>query len=51
MLDNLSTGRLESIEHLRQRDDVEFVLGSILNADLVDRERSTTLRALSSSVS
>ena len=36
LLDNLSTGRLENIEHLRQRDDVEFVLGSILNADLVD---------------
>jgi UDP-glucose 4-epimerase len=36
LMDNLSTGRLENIEHLRQRDDVEFVLGSILNADLVD---------------
>ena len=36
LLDNLSTGRLENIEHLRKRDDVEFVLGSILNADLVD---------------
>jgi UDP-glucose 4-epimerase len=36
LLDNLSTGRLENIEHVRQRDDVEFVLGSILNADLVD---------------
>ncbi|GAC1441610.1 MAG: GDP-mannose 4,6-dehydratase [Mycobacteriales bacterium] len=36
LLDNLSTGRLENIEHLRHRDDIEFVLGSILNADLVD---------------
>ncbi len=36
LLDNLSTGRLENIEHLRSRDDVEFVLGSILNADLMD---------------
>jgi UDP-glucose 4-epimerase len=36
LLDNLSTGRLENIEHLRSRDDVEFVLGSILNADLLD---------------
>lgn len=36
LLDNLSTGRLENIEHLRARDDVEFVLGSILNADLLD---------------
>jgi UDP-glucose 4-epimerase len=36
LLDNLSTGRLENIDHLRDRDDVEFVLGSILNADLLD---------------
>ena len=36
LLDNLSTGRLDNIEHLRKRDDVEFVLGSILNADLLD---------------
>ena len=36
LLDNLSTGRLENIEHLRERDDVEFVVGSILNADLLD---------------
>lgn len=36
LLDNLSTGRLSNIEHLRSRDDVEFVQGSILNADLVD---------------
>ncbi len=36
LLDNLSTGRLENVEHLRHRDDVEFVLGSILNADLLD---------------
>ena len=36
LMDNLSTGRLENIEHLRQRDDVEFVLGSILNVDLLD---------------
>ncbi len=36
LLDNLSTGRYENIEHLLGRPDVEFVLGSILNADLVD---------------
>jgi UDP-glucose 4-epimerase len=36
LLDNLSTGRLENIEHLADRPDAEFVLGSILNADLVD---------------
>lgn len=36
MLDDLSTGRLTNIVHLRERSDAEFVLGSILNADLVD---------------
>ncbi len=35
-LDNLSTGRHKNIEHLLGRTDFEFVLGSILNADLVD---------------
>jgi UDP-glucose 4-epimerase len=35
-LDNLSTGRYENVEHLLGRRDFEFVLGSILNADLVD---------------
>ena len=36
ILDDLSTGRLANIAHLTDRTDVEFVLGSILNADLVD---------------
>ena len=36
ILDDLSTGRLANIEHLLGRPDVEFVLGSILNSDLVD---------------
>jgi len=36
ILDDLSTGRLSNIDHLMGRADVEFVLGSILNADLVD---------------
>jgi UDP-glucose 4-epimerase len=36
LVDNLSTGRHENIEHLLGRKDVEFTLGSILNADLVD---------------
>ena len=36
ILDDLSTGRLENIAHLTGRADVEFVLGSIVNADLVD---------------
>ena len=35
-IDNLSTGRHENVEHLLGRPDFEFVLGSILNADLVD---------------
>ncbi|HET6963701.1 MAG TPA: NAD-dependent epimerase/dehydratase family protein [Acidimicrobiales bacterium] len=35
-LDNLSTGRYENIEQLLGRRDFEFVLGSILNSDLVD---------------
>jgi UDP-glucose 4-epimerase len=36
LLDDLSTGRYANIQHLLGRHDVEFVLGSILNADLVD---------------
>ena len=36
LLDDLSTGRLSNIEHLDSRSDVEFVLGSILDAELVD---------------
>jgi UDP-glucose 4-epimerase len=35
-LDNISTGRYENIEHLLEHRSFEFVLGSILNADLVD---------------
>jgi UDP-glucose 4-epimerase len=35
-LDDLSTGRYENIQHLLGRPDFEFVLGSILNADLLD---------------
>jgi UDP-glucose 4-epimerase len=36
LLDNLSTGRLANIEHLNGRPDAEFVLGSILDAELID---------------
>ena len=36
VLDNLSTGRYDNVEHLGDRRDFEFVLGSILNSDLVD---------------
>jgi len=35
-IDNLSTGSHENIEHLLGRTDFEFVLGSILNVDLMD---------------
>ncbi|MGH9019351.1 MAG: NAD-dependent epimerase/dehydratase family protein [Acidimicrobiales bacterium] len=35
-LDDLSTGRHTNIEHLLGRPDFEFVLGSILNPDVVD---------------
>jgi len=35
-LDDLSTGRHSNIEHLLGRPDFEFVLGSILNPDVVD---------------
>ena len=34
VLDDLSTGRLSNIEH--QQSNIEFVLGSILNADVVE---------------
>ena len=36
VLDDLSTGSYTNIEHLLGRSDFEFILGSILNADLVD---------------
>jgi UDP-glucose 4-epimerase len=35
-LDDLSTGRHANITHLLDRPDFEFVLGSILNVDLLD---------------
>ena len=51
-LDNLSTGRHENIAHLIGRTDFEFVLGSILNADLVDDcvARSDTVFHLAAAV-
>ncbi len=36
VIDDLSTGRHANIEHLLGRPDFEFVLGSILNPDVVD---------------
>jgi UDP-glucose 4-epimerase len=52
VLDNLSTGRHENIAHLLQRTDFEFVLGSVLNADLVDDvvSRSDTVFHLAAAV-
>jgi len=52
LLDDLSTGRLSNIEHLLGRPDVEFVLGSILNADLVDDvvARASTVYHLAAAV-
>lgn len=52
VLDNLSTGRHENITHLLDRPDFEFVLGSVLNADLVDDvvSRSDTVFHLAAAV-
>ena len=36
LLDDLSTGRFSNIAHLEGDPDCEFVLGSVLNVDLVD---------------
>jgi UDP-glucose 4-epimerase len=36
LLDDLSTGRLANVEHLNDRTGAEFVLGSILDAELID---------------
>jgi nucleoside-diphosphate-sugar epimerase len=36
ILDDLSTGRLENIEHIRDSELVEFVDGSVLDQELVD---------------
>ena len=52
LLDDLSTGSHRNIEHLAGRTDVEFVLGSILNADLLDDcvARSDTVFHLAAAV-
>ena len=52
LLDDLSTGSHRNIEHLTGRTDVEFVLGSILNADLLDDcvARSDTVFHLAAAV-
>ena len=40
LLDDLSTGRLVNIEHLNDRTGAEFILGSILDAELIDEVAS-----------
>ncbi len=40
LLDDLSTGRLSNIADLERDSDAEFVLGSVLNVDLVDHVAS-----------
>ena len=40
ILDDLSTGRLSNIADLERDSDAEFVLGSVLNVDLVDHVAS-----------
>jgi UDP-glucose 4-epimerase len=40
IIDDLSTGRLSNIEHLDGDPNAEFVLGSVLNSDLVDHVMS-----------
>lgn len=37
VLDDLSTGRLENVAHLKRRDDFELVVGTVLNESLVDK--------------
>jgi UDP-glucose 4-epimerase len=36
ILDDLSTGRIENVAHLVERPDVELVVGSVLDAELVE---------------
>lgn len=37
VLDNLSTGRLENINHLLQNPNFQFINGTILNEELIDK--------------
>lgn len=52
VLDNLSTGRYENIEHLLINKNFEFVEGDILDAGLVDKlsERADTIFHLAAAV-
>ena len=36
-LDDISTGRMENVSHLRKNPDFQLVIGTILNASLVDK--------------
>src|SRR3989338_3439232 len=37
VFDDLSTGRLENVFHLKKNPDFEFVVGTVLNEHLVDK--------------
>jgi len=52
ILDNLSTGRYENIEHLLNSKNFEFVEGNILNNNLVDKlvEKADTIFHLAAAV-
>ena len=52
ILDNLSTGRLENISHLKEHPDFQIVVGDILNEFLVDKlvERSDWVFHLAAAV-
>ncbi len=51
-VDNLSTGKLENIAHLRENPDFELVIGNIMNTDLMDDlvARSETVFHLAAAV-
>ncbi|UCC81299.1 MAG: GDP-mannose 4,6-dehydratase [Candidatus Zixiibacteriota bacterium] len=51
-IDNLSTGKLENIAHLRENPDFELVIGNIMNTDLMDDlvARSETVFHLAAAV-
>lgn len=51
-LDDLSTGRLENIAHLKENKDFELVVGTVLNEHLVDKlaERADVIFHLAAAV-
>src|SRR3989338_4734118 len=51
-LDDLSTGRLENIAHLKENKDFELVVGTVLNEHLADKlvERADVIFHLAAAV-